>query len=125
MVERDLFDIEDLLGSKGRVGVLFRIENDVPEEARELLIEKIIFIRQEIKKIAGQFSLEKETISLKQKLGGKLSLLGVDVEEIESKRLRGYGEVAEGLAEALDPQLSAIKENIYKMLKFLRGETEE
>jgi predicted nucleic acid-binding Zn-ribbon protein len=124
-MEKDLLDIESFISTEERPGILYKIENDIPKETRKLLLRKIASIRQGIKKISEQFSLEREAISLKRKLRGTLSLLGVDMEEIESVRLRGYGEVAEGLSEALDPQLKEIEDNISIMLKLLRGETGE
>ena len=121
MVEKELLEVEELIQSGRRAGILYEIENDVPDEIEGPLIEKINSIREKIDNIKAEFSLHKETMSLTQKLGSKLSLLSVDVEEIESKRLKGYGEIAEGLKESLDPRLSEIKEEFYNMLKLLRG----
>jgi hypothetical protein len=125
-LEEDLFDIEARISAEGRAGVLYVLENDIPPAARKALLERIALVRRGVRTAAGQFALEGETTGLRRRLIGELSLLGVSLEEIRTKRLRGYGEIAEGLQEALDPQLDALRDILYEMLGLLTaGETRD
>jgi hypothetical protein len=119
LLEENLFDIEARVSSEGRSGVLYTLNNNIPPAVKKALLDKIGIIRHGVRKIAGQFELEEETTWLRQRLVGELSLMGVSLEEIMARRLRGYGEIAEGLQEMLDPQLNALRAVLYEMLRLL------
>lgn len=53
---------------------------------------------------------------------GLLSVLWVGVEELRPRRLKGYGSVDPGVAEALDPLADEIAARLDPMFRLLRGE---
>jgi hypothetical protein len=73
---------------------------------------RILRCTEEIKKlvnhIAQKLSLEKRGEETKGQILGSMAIQWVNLEEIRSKRLRGYGEVPNELREFLDPQVDRI-----------------
>jgi hypothetical protein len=119
-IEKKLRTAQIMAGAGDYKGVLYELRNDIPVEACLLLGEKISEIREKIKAIAGMFSLEKKEEALLPGIDAELSIEQVWIEEIKSKRLRGYGEVAAGLPDVLDPvldELSALLLEAQRVLK--------
>jgi len=122
LLEEELDNLELSLKTDDYTGILYEIKNDVPLRTRDLLIDKIAAIKERIGVIAERFALEKGNKELSRSAIGELSLLGVSVEEVMSKRLRGYGEIAEGLGKALDPELDKVRDILWDMLKVLTND---
>lgn len=118
-LEQDLNNLELATKRDDYTGILCEIKNDVSPDARDMLIADISLIRAEIGLLAERFTLEKETTNVSRRLKGELSLLVVSIEEIMSQRLRGSGEVAEGLKESLDPELVSLRDILRHMLEIL------
>lgn len=118
-LEEDLDNLKLSIKHDYYTGILYEIRNDIPLDAQDMLIADISMIKAKIRLLAERFTLEKETRNLSRRLNGELSLLGVSVEEIISQRLRGSGEVAEGLKEALDPELVSLTDILWNMLKII------
>jgi hypothetical protein len=58
--------------------------------------------------MAQKLSLEKRSEETKSQILGSMAIQWVNLEEIKSRRLRGYGEVPNELREFLDPQVDRI-----------------
>lgn len=97
------------------------MNNDVPIQIRDVLLEKISLTKERIDVLASKFSLEKRMDSVSRQIFGKLSVIWISRDEIKSKRLRGYGEVAKGLKNELDPELDVIIDLLREMLSLLRS----
>ncbi len=122
-LEEDLDQLQTSIKSYGYAGILYEIKNDISLGAKDMLIANISMIKEKIRLLAGRFALEKKTDNLSRCLNGELSLLVVSVEEIMSQRLRGSGEVAEGLKEALDSELVSVRNILGNMLEILARDT--
>lgn len=107
-LEEDLHDIEERLKSGDYTGILYEMKNDMSLQIRDFLIDNIAIIREKISNLAERFSLRGEIRMLSREIYGEMSVLWVSLEETKARRLRGYGEVAKGLADLLDPALDEI-----------------
>jgi hypothetical protein len=107
-LEEMLQEIETLINSDGYKGSLLEIDNDSSPEAREKIAEKIQFIREKVSRLSKQFSLEMKQTKSSSRILADLAYCWEILEGSKAKKLRGYGEVAEGLEEVLDPQIDTI-----------------
>ncbi len=118
-LEEDMHDMERLLESANYVGVVHEIDNDIPAPAKNALTRKMAQIKDRIRSLAERFGLERERRNLRRQLSARLTYDWTTIEEIKTLHLRGYGAVAEGLKETLDPELDAIIGLILEMERLL------
>ncbi len=83
-------------------------EDDLPAEAKREILQKVGIIREEIRGMMEEFALNKRTRRTGGDIIGKLSCVWEVLEGTKARHLGGYGTVAEGLAELLDPRLDSI-----------------
>jgi len=121
-LEEMLCEIERNLNCGGCKGVLYEVRDDVPVPIRGDVLKRISLIREKIKIIAEQFDLEKRSKVVSRDTMGKLVYGWEILEGAKARYLRGYGAVAEGLAEALDPQLKEIIALVDEMRDLVIGE---
>ena len=114
-LEENLIEIEELLKSEDRAGVLFELDNDIPLRVKRAILYKIASIKLEIKNLVDQFGLYKQPKKLSSRISGDASVLWASVAEIKSRNLKGYGGIAEGLQEALDPALEMICQELLEI----------
>jgi hypothetical protein len=120
ILEEMMCEIETMINSGGLKGNLMVIENDVPPQAREELIERIQLVSEKAIRISKQFGLEMKQTKSSSQILADLSYCWETLEGSKAKKLRGYGEVAEGLEEVLDPQINAIIDLVTEMENILR-----
>lgn len=118
-LEEDLHDMERLLKSEDYIGIVYEMDNDIPSPAKNALIRKIAQVKNRIRSLAERFDLERERRSLRRQLSARLTYVWTTIEEIKTRHLRGYGAVAEGLKDTLDPELDAIIGLIQEMERLL------
>ncbi len=119
-LEEDLHDMERLLQSGEYAGIVHEMDNDIPLSVKNALIEKISAIKDRIHTLAERFSLNREQRSVSRQLFARLTYDWTTVEEIKTRYLRGYGSVAEGLKETLDPELDTIIGFILEMERIVQ-----
>jgi len=107
-LEEMMQEIETLINSDGYKGSLLEIDNDSSPEAREKIAENIQLIREKVSRLSKQFSLEMKQTKSSSRILADLAYCWEILEGSKAKKLRGYGEVAEGLEEVLDPQIDTI-----------------
>lgn len=89
-------------------GILYRHVGTISEEQQtqvRLLIDAAL---DEIAYLAEALSLPVEIRNNRAAVVGKLTILSVDLYEMQSRKLVSYGEVAPGLQEVLDPPLERL-----------------
>lgn len=114
-LEEGLIEMEGLLRSEDRIGVLYELGNDIPLPMRRELLCKIADIKRDIKNIADQSGLYKQQEKLSSRISGDASILWASIAEIKTGHLRSYGGVADGLEEALDPALETICDELIEI----------
>ena len=90
LLEKDIDEIEMLIESPLH-GRLYEIYNDLTDIQKEEILFRIKSLRRYIYEYADNLKLESVKESLNGIIRGTFSLRWVDVCELESKPLRGYG----------------------------------
>ena len=119
-LEEMMQEIETVINSDGYKGSLLEIDNDSSPQAREEILKRIQLIREKIARLSKQFFLEMKQMKSSRQILSDLSYCWEILEGSKAKKLRGYGEVAEGLEEVLDPQINTIVDLITEMENILR-----
>jgi hypothetical protein len=120
IVEEHMRSIEGMLGQEDYPGILYEWKNDLPDDAKHLLSERIRNIREAIEQATGRFALEKRDRRASDEAFGKLPYCWQILEEAKAARLARYGEVAEGLDRELDPLIEPIINLVLEMESILQ-----
>lgn len=124
-LEEMLCEIERNLTLGGCKGVLYEVQDDVPVQMRGEILKRLSLVREKIKVMEERFDLEKKSRGVSRDTMGKLVYGWEILEGAKARYLRGYGAVADGLAEALDPQLDEIIGLVDEMRDLVMGEKKE
>jgi uncharacterized protein YaaW (UPF0174 family) len=117
-IEKELFEIEQMLKMEDYNGILYDTRNDITDGKAMLSI--ISLAREEILKVAEQFSLQKADKKVNQQISAKLSYCWEILEDSRAKKLKRYGEVHEGVEKILDPRIDALIDLLGEMERKLR-----
>jgi len=120
ILEEMMHEIETMITSDRFKGNLIEIDNDVSPGAREESVKRIKLVREKVSRLSKQFSLEMKQTKSSSQILADLSYCWEILEGSKAKKLRGYGEVAEGLEEVLDPQINTIIDLITEMENILK-----
>src|SRR5713226_9373831 len=85
--------------------VMTETVNNLSPWGKALILKRIGEIKELMNYITQNLDLEKRKEETKSRILGAMTIQRVNLEEIKSKRLRGYGEVPGELREFLDPQV--------------------
>ena len=114
-LEEMMYEIEAAINSDVYRGILLEIDNDISRQAKEGIIERIRLVREKVSYLSKHFDLEKKRKKSSSQIQADLSYCWEILEGSKAQRLRGYGKVAEGLEEILDPQINSIINLITEM----------
>lgn len=108
IVEEELKRLRQLLHDGKEEGLFSRIADDLTAEEKRLLNERIERLMEYLIFLKNFFDLRysQKEMTLRGIVKAIALYLSVLLEERMSKRLTGYGEIAPGLKESLDPQLN-------------------
>ena len=124
VVEEHMRRIEGMLDREDYDGILYGWKNDLPDDAKHQLSERIRNVREAIEQAGSRFSLEKQDRRASDEAFGKLPYCWQILEEAKASRLVRYGNVAEGLDRELDPLIETIINLVLEMesvLQRIRG----
>jgi phosphoenolpyruvate carboxylase len=110
-----------LLQSGNYIGIIHEMDNDISFMAKKTLMEKIGEIKDTMHTLAARFDLEREQRSVSRQLFARLTYDWTTLEEIKTRHLKGYGSVAEGLKDTLDPELDSIIALIREMERLVQN----
>lgn len=123
LLEERLADIERVIAADER-GILYeRVASFTPAQ-RARMDELIGALREQIRRVAEEFHLPRESYSAARYVVGTVSLLWESVEEIRARKLKSYGEVDPSLKQTLDPLLHRIIQLLFALTDAARGEGE-
>ncbi|MBN1900190.1 hypothetical protein JW926_02540 [Candidatus Sumerlaeota bacterium] len=97
-------------------GILYREINDLNDSQIKSLLRRISALRNLIGEMRDRLSLSDKTIQLSGKIWAQSSAFSNHLIELESKYLRGYGEIAADAVRYLDAQS-------HKLVSELKGIT--
>jgi len=120
ILEEMMHEIETMITSDRFKGNLIEIDNDVSPGATEEIVKRIQLVREKVSSLSEQFTLEMKQTKSSSQILADLSYCWEILEGSKAKKLRGYGEVAEGLEEVLDPQINTIIDLITEMENILK-----
>jgi hypothetical protein len=120
ILEEMMHEIETMITNDRFKGNLIEIDNDVSPGAREEIVKRIQLVREKVSSLSKQFALEMKQTKSSSQILADLSYCWEILEGSKAKKLRGYGEVAEGLEEVLDPQINTIIDLITEMENILK-----
>jgi len=120
ILEEMMHEIETMITSDRFKGNLIEIDNDVSPGAREEIVKRIKLVKEKVSRLSKQFAFEMKQAKLSSQILADLSYCWEILEGSKAKKLRGYGEVAEGLEEVLDPQINTIIDLITEMENILK-----
>jgi len=119
ILDETMDEIEKLCMDKDKKGILYNIVNNLDEKEKVKVIENINRIREIIKDIATSIDIKKKRFETKRLISSRIASLWEMICEIESNRLKGYGDVSKSLKEYLDPfvnKIIALLNDIEKVL---------
>jgi len=101
---------------------LYVIENTIPQPHRKPLCEKADEALAVIGQLKAKFHLEQRREDVRRKTWAQLAELWEDLQAIQSKGLRNYGEISPQLPDQLDPLLEQLVELVRKMERLVESE---
>jgi hypothetical protein len=93
LVEKGMLDMERLLSVGEYHGILFRVIDDLRDDAKTEIRQRIHKVREIIRELRGRFQLDLETERTSRAIFGKAPLLWEMVAATDASRLRGYGAI--------------------------------
>lgn len=123
LLEERLADIERVIAAD-ECGILYeRVATFTPTQ-RARMREISNALRGQIRRLAEEFHLPRETQNARPYIVGTVSLLWESVEEIRSRKLKSYGEVDPQLQQILDPMLQCIIRLLFDLRATAQGNGE-
>jgi hypothetical protein len=105
ILENTIYEMEEILRSSNHTKTLTEISNNLPPLEIALILKHLEELKESINYVAQSLDLTKRKNEVKSQILGAMTIERVNLEEIKSTRLRGYGEVPDDLREFLDPQI--------------------
>jgi hypothetical protein len=114
-VEDKLRSLKEFLQNKREEGIFTRIKDDIGQEEKNFLNEKIDYLIAYLANLKRLFGLGENELVLKYIVKATSVYLSIQLEEAMSYKLKGYGEIMKGLKETLDPKLNEMKSVLRQM----------
>jgi len=108
ILDETMDEIEELCISQDKKGILYDVVNNLSEKEKGRVVEDINRIREIIREIAKDINIKKKRYETKRLISSRIASLWEMIYEIESNRLKGYGDVSKSLREYLDPAVDKI-----------------
>ncbi|MCM8819050.1 MAG: hypothetical protein NC915_06220 [Candidatus Omnitrophica bacterium] len=101
-------EIEFLCKTEKSESILYEVINNLSEKEKASVLKTTSEIKEVIKNISTNLNIKKERYKTKLLISSRVSSLWEMICEIESKRLKGYGEISVSLKQFLDPLVNRI-----------------
>ncbi len=108
LLENTICEVEGIIKSSDEGKTMSETINNIPIWERDLIVQRIGEIKESINYMAQTLGLNRRREEVRDLILGAMTIERVNLEEIKSKRLRGYGEVPENLREFLDLHVDRI-----------------
>jgi len=109
VVEDELRRLKGLLRDEREERLFSRIKNDIGQEEKNLLNEKIDYLIAYLANLKKLFDLSESEFVLRYIVKATSVYLSIQLEEAMSRRLKGRGEITPDLEETLDPKLNEMR----------------
>jgi hypothetical protein len=115
VVEDELRRLRELLRDHREERLFSRMKDDIDQEEKNLLNEKINYLMRYLVYLKKLFDLGESEFVLRYIVKATSVYLSIQLEEAMSENLKGRGEIMPGLKEALDPKLNEMKLTLHQM----------
>ena len=109
VVEDELRHLRELLRDHREEWLFSRIKDDIGQEEKSLLNEKIDYLIRHLVHLKKLFELGESEFILGNIVKATSVYLSIQLEEAMSQNLKGRGEIMPELKETLDPKLNEMK----------------
>lgn len=99
--------------------VLYQVLNPLSEAQRQLIVVEVAELKRLLEEIRDHLNLEGTVRSADKMIMGSCSVLWASVVELESDRLKRYGEAPAGLAEYLDPLVVSLNTHLRRISRIV------
>lgn len=100
--------------------IFYREDNELRPDQREAIKNQVARIRERLLELKDGLQLDGSPRSVAQSIWSQCSMLWVNLVEMTSKHLRGYGEVPAALAEYLDPRVAELIDLTQEIPRLIR-----
>ena len=114
-VEDKLKRLKEVLQNNKEERLFSCIKDDIGQEEKNLLNEKIDYLIRYLVYLKKLFELGESEFVLRYIVKATSVYLSIQLEQAMSDRLKGYGEIMNGLEETLDPKLNEMKSVLRQM----------
>jgi hypothetical protein len=115
VVEEDLINLRRLLLKGEKEKLFVQTFDDVTEQEKEQIFEKMDCLREHMLHLKNLFQLNPGEKSVRKMVKAASVYLAVDLQETMSDQLRGRGEIAPEMKETLDPILEKMVSLLHDM----------
>ncbi len=114
LIEKSVDELQEII-QKGKNGNTYQVVNDLDEKELENDIKIISKVKEKIAEMSGKYSLRKDVTYMSRIRNSKKSKMWEILCDTNSKRLKGFGELPEDMAEEVDADINAIIELVEKL----------
>jgi hypothetical protein len=108
ILDEALCEFEQWAQGREIKSVFYREENQLQPDQRDAIKNQVARIREKLLELKDGLQLEGSHRSVAQSIWSQCSMLWVNLIQVTSKHLRGYGEVPAAVAEYLDPRVAEL-----------------
>lgn len=115
LVEEKMKAVESRLARPEESGLLYTVKSDLHPDVEATLRRQVAAAYMLIRRLKARFALPTETTLASREILKGLPQLWVMLQESESRRLRGYGDIDPDDAAALDPLIEQLAQLMLDM----------
>ncbi len=119
--EEHLLEFERLLQAEVTCTVFRYVPNPFPPHQRAKLLELIANLKEQLRKMRDIFGLTTELVDLRWRLTVTLLHFSTNLEECQSRRIKGFGDLDDETAKRLDSYLQNLIATINSVLQAARN----
>lgn len=111
---------EEWAGGREVQSVLYAEKNELSSKQRQKIVAEVVAIKAVLRELKKVFGLNRRVETAAKSIWSNCSGLWATLAEMESKRMRGYGEAPEGFPQYWDPKLDEIQQHLARILDALK-----
>ena len=115
LLDEDLCEFDRWAKGHEVRSVLYEVRNTLSAVQRQQIGERVAKMHVMLKEIRDTLNLEGSVTAVHKRIVSSCAVLWVSLVELESSRIRRYGDVPPGLAEYLDPKVALLNENLRRI----------
>jgi hypothetical protein len=119
-LDETICDFEELAKGRETHSVLYTECNGLSPEQCQVLLSEVAEIRSILAEVKEALGLKANVRSTARFIWSQCSALWASLSEVDSERLKGYGEAPHGFARYWDPKLLELEQHLNRILENLR-----